>query len=115
MKAAMKKKWVKALRSGEFLQGSMALKEYDTASKQYSYCCLGVLRALYPEKVRKTRAYRPGSGSEGFAGSECLSETSCGIPFAIQDKLAQMNDGQALLNIQSNTFKQIAAWIERNL
>jgi hypothetical protein len=40
MKKSIMKKWVAALRSGEFEQGTEALERYG------KYCCLGVLSAL---------------------------------------------------------------------
>ena len=41
MKTAIKDKWVKALRSGEYAQGK---GHFVTAGKKYdSFCCLGVL------------------------------------------------------------------------
>lgn len=37
-----RKKWVAALRSGEFKQCKNALTHYQIGSDNYSYCCLGV-------------------------------------------------------------------------
>lgn len=41
MNEAVKKKWLEALRNGEFAQGRGRLRDGDT------YCCLGVLCELY--------------------------------------------------------------------
>lgn len=42
MKEEIKKKWLKALRSGEYIQGKSYLRKIDN-----TYCCLGVLCDLY--------------------------------------------------------------------
>ena len=48
------KKWVKALRSGNFKQGQGTLKHYDT-NAQARHCCLGVLCELYNDQMRKDK------------------------------------------------------------
>ena len=51
MDAAIKQKWVDALRSGEYKQGFCSLHDgWDD-----SYCCLGVLRELLSKPLRKHR------------------------------------------------------------
>lgn len=50
------KKWIKALRSGEYTQGSTCLKQiYRTKSgrktKKFQHCCLGVACELLPKKL----------------------------------------------------------------
>jgi len=45
MKKAMAQRWVNALRSGEYKQGSGKLRTNDGAGN-FSYCCLGVLREV---------------------------------------------------------------------
>lgn len=46
------KKWVKALRSGQFKQGIGTLKQFNSDG-QAQYCCLGVLCELYNEEMKK--------------------------------------------------------------
>lgn len=46
MKKTIKKKWLKALRSGEYQQGTGRLKRKESETCE-SYCCLGVLTDLY--------------------------------------------------------------------
>jgi hypothetical protein len=41
MRQALQKRWLEALRSGEYKQGRRVLRKLDT------YCCLGVLCNLY--------------------------------------------------------------------
>lgn len=45
MKKAVKKKWLEALRSGEYKQGKRTLRRIELDGG-YSYCCLGVLAEL---------------------------------------------------------------------
>lgn len=54
MKQNIMKKWVKALRSGKFKQGTDALKQYNSKG-QVKYCCLGVLCELYNEDMKKKK------------------------------------------------------------
>jgi hypothetical protein len=42
-------KWVAALRSGEYKQGTESLYYYDDDKNSESYCCLGVLQAIKPD------------------------------------------------------------------
>jgi hypothetical protein len=43
MKADVKAAWLAKLRSGEFAQGSSALRIWNAAKEVWGYCCLGVL------------------------------------------------------------------------
>lgn len=54
MKQNIMKKWVKALRSGKFKQGTGTLKQYNSKG-QVKYCCLGVLCELYNEDMKKKK------------------------------------------------------------
>jgi len=59
--------WVKALRSGEFEQGTARLASEDVTDGRARYCCLGVLCELaYRAGVVETRS-NPGHGREGTA------------------------------------------------
>ena len=48
------KKWVKALRSGKFKQGTGTLKQFNSKG-QAQHCCLGVLCELYNDAMRKSK------------------------------------------------------------
>lgn len=97
-----KNKWVKALRSGKYKQGHGELKTttaYDKILRdnvkleQPQFCCLGVARDL-----RLTIQAKDG-----------VEFVSCSfLPQEIQDTLAKMNDN-------GESFKTIAAYIEKNL
>lgn len=61
MDTAVKERWVRALRSGEYQQGTGQLRKED------KYCCLGVLTDLYDKRFRadgsgwRTDKWAPGS------------------------------------------------------
>ena len=48
------KKWVKALRSGKYKQGTGTLKQYDSKGNA-QHCCLGVLCELYNQEMKKSK------------------------------------------------------------
>jgi len=54
MKQNIMKKWIKALRSGKFKQGTGTLKQYNSKG-QAQHCCLGVLCELYNEEMKKSK------------------------------------------------------------
>jgi hypothetical protein len=99
MKAALKRKWVAALRSGKYAQGRHYLRNSAGA-----YCCLGVLC-----KINTGRA--PKKAAAVYYGA------SQGLITEIQEyRLANLNDGHESSKrvlIPPKTFKQIAAYIER--
>jgi len=51
MDPKVKEKWIKALRSGEYEQGTHALKTKE--GDKVTYCCLGVLCEIYREENGK--------------------------------------------------------------
>ena len=54
MKNNIMKKWVKALRSDKYKQGTGTLKQYNRKG-QAEHCCLGVLCELYNQEMRKNK------------------------------------------------------------
>lgn len=97
-----KERWVKALKSGRFLQGKHVLKNEDS-----KYCCLGVACSI----LTKDNFYYPkNSSSSPFVDRDGYDF----IPKALKDnkdlqvKLATYND-------KGKSFKWIAAYIERYL
>ena len=91
---ATKDKWVKALRSGKFEQGSGHLFEegdYDTSD---TYCCLGV--------ACKIGIAHPRKNGEELCTKWFLNDD-------IQKDLATKNDSG------NWSFKKIATWINKNL
>lgn len=103
----IKKRWLKALRSGEYTQGRRAL--YNP--KEASFCCLGVLQhvclggAVEYLVVDKNKRYRAVPTQEFYdyigagSGSLCSEEES---------ELIAMNDNRV-------PFSVIADYIEKNV
>ena len=111
MRKEVAEKWVKALRSGEFLQGKTQLRSEN------HYCCLGVLCELYRQET--------GNGEWTEKGFCSFGETLEGLPpMAVRDwaglcslsgtlslfgnpSLVTMNDSL------SKSFEQLADYIEK--
>ncbi len=92
MKARLKSKWLKALRSGKFKQTEGELHNHE------GYCCLGVLRAICTEpKLRK---------EPGDELIDLLQLPKIGLTEKQQTRLATMND-------YGQSFTKIAKWIEK--
>jgi hypothetical protein len=102
MDAELKAKWVKALRSGEYKQGTSHLKT------EGRYCCLGVLAEC--AGVAWDMKGNPMMNGESIRsyGSEHLTDGFAGLSDVIQARLANLNDEGA-------SFRVIADHIERNL
>ena len=62
MKKMIMKKWVKALRSGNYKQCKEDLCQVDDKGN-LSYCCLGVLTQLY---INERKRQKKGNNIEGF-------------------------------------------------
>ncbi len=105
MNAAIKKRWVKALRSGKYEQGTNMLRNDPLPGEKYQYCCLGVLYAMDGNK--------PSSWSNGGLGEK--KAKVCGISSAVQDALVDRNDGRGDFELKPWSFPKIATWIEKNL
>lgn len=110
MKPKIKEKWIAALRSGEYTQGRMVLRDSDN-----NFCCLGVLCNLHakanpgfaatqtsPHEYDGQLAY-PSHRVRKWAG---LSDECGGV-------LWKMNDGEQ--GYKTHTFEEIANHIEKNL
>lgn len=82
MTKAQKKKWIEALRSGEYKQGKQMLY------RNGRYCCLGVGCVVLRDKETSEiagRSYPSSLGLRGFDGLESpLSEINdSGVPFEV--------------------------------
>jgi hypothetical protein len=93
MKAALKRKWIAALRSGDYKQTCGEL--YNKSAQ--AHCCLGVL-------------YHCATGKNDLVRGTLAPITlkRVGLLSEHQDFLADKNDG-------GWGFKRIANWIEKNL
>jgi hypothetical protein len=94
MDAELKAKWVAALRSGTYTQGT---GELHTPSEK-SFCCLGVLCEVAQIE------YTPGWAA--------LPDDTL-LAFKIQNDLSDKNDGDGVSGPM--TFAEIADYIEANL
>lgn len=123
MEKALKEKWLKALRSGQYKQTIGALKR-QSENGDCRYCCLGVLCDVSGEgewvegecvedewiesPLREHLGYTFGDVTMTGALSPDFSKRH-GITLRTRDLLIKMND----LNCMS--FKKIADWIETNI
>lgn len=107
MDAKLKKRWVKALRSGRYKQGIGVLQD-----RQARNCCLGVLCRINREK--KKEGYFFSFLFDGLPYSTLPPENYCGLSTETMKTLAGMNDGICGV-APAKTFKEIADWIEKNL
>ena len=85
-----KKRWIKALRSGKYKQGTERLKP-----TQDTFCCLGVAKEI---GLCENSKHRP---------TQLVSPNF--LPTFIQKELAHFND------CEEWSFKQIANWINKHL
>lgn len=116
---AAKRKWVKALRSGEYKQGAGRLyqNDYDGVDK---YCCLGVaFNALdaWIEKVERSYlSLDVFNDLPQIGGMEAPSVLN--LRREMRGALANANDNTIPgdhIRIRAATFKELADWIEKNL
>jgi hypothetical protein len=111
MDRALKKKWIKALRSGDYEQGKSGflLREDDLGTY---YCCIGVLGHIQGCDLKKQRQYgRPmelntDTLPNGFNGNLSPRQRA---------DLAARNDGVWIYMHAQHSFEQIADHIEETL
>jgi len=120
MNSELKTKWLAALRSGEYEQGTGQLMTRDK-----KYCCLGVLAhvagdlKIADDKIEGGRGSADTQRGEGYltvAGelSDCCELPDeylekYGLSRTTADELINMNDGGRY------AFTTIADWVEGNL
>lgn len=104
MNKEIKQKWLEALRSGRYEQGTGRLR-----SNHGKYCCLGVLEdVVQPEGwLRTGGCWKNRDKCSGFISHATLYESN--IPPKVAYYLMSMNDDSG------KTFSEIADWIEANL
>ncbi len=110
MKTSIKKQWIKALRSDEYVQGKHRLA---TAAGDYDkFCCLGVLCDVLGQEFEKTP-----SGNLGIAINGYGLNTGR-LPFRLLQQVS-MSEGEQQdlihMNDRGASFKKIAKHIEANL
>jgi hypothetical protein len=118
MDAKLKRKWLKALRGGQYDQVEGRLCDEEGKA----FCCLGVLAneqgcvwkengddglaPIWPN-ARQSFAVMA-SGKREITGGLLMPRYAGGVPLAQQEKLAEMND-------EGKSFAEIADYIEREL
>ena len=109
MNETIKKRWLKALRSDEYVQGKGALCVTNSEDK---FCCLGVLCNVRAEGS-KTLYWKLHDSDELMFSGEYLLLSKSMLSWADlteeqQSCLANQNDG-------GDSFEKIANYIEENL
>lgn len=114
-----KHKWVDALRSGEYDQGTGQLR------KDGKFCCLGVLTDLCIKEGLVNDWDEPDPGGRPYSEYDVtpdkvraltgLSTANPSVPISVGDwiTLAELNDGDTVST--PRTFEEIANVIEENL
>lgn len=119
MPQAMKKKWVAALRSGNYKQGYGNLLTPDGA-----YCCLGVLQKEISGAVecyggtKKPKAMLSINWCETNNIQIDIHLGSLGLSVSNDPQiisLVNMNDRYLCDRRKGKTFTEIADWIEQNI
>ena len=112
----VKRKWVKALRSGEYIQTQNSLYDYNGTDKPGGYCCLAVLLAeMKPDafvEEAKTMWTRPSIEVRSTEAEGSIADDLAimwGLDQANQFTLVQLNDDDG------KDFNEIADFIEDNL
>lgn len=106
-----KKKWLEALRSGEYKQGKASLRSFkqDPDSKDFAYCCLGIACIVAGYKPKEIN----GVYVDGAKYPRVPSVLYNGSTGTVSYRLGVMNDGEE--GVKPKSFAQIANWIEKNL
>jgi len=101
MNQKIKKKWVDALRSGKYLQGTGFLLD------EGRYCCLGVLCDVVDTSKWWYGIYSTYEGHSGALPPFVMGEA--GLSGDVEHMLIQVNDEAKY------SFNEIADWIETHL
>lgn len=112
MNREIKKKWLEALRSGNYKQGSHRLRDGNT------FCCLGVLCDIIdPDGWRKFEGQYYHGESSGVLPKpicsicEIQEDPHVDVGGGMKYSLASVNDGVSIMGVV--TFKTIADLIEK--
>lgn len=115
MKPAVKKRWIKALRSGKYAQTQKYLAQQISPRKS-SYCCLGVLAN---EELEGDWILEEFFTVLGWKLSYGGQENSAVLPqVALQELGLSDNEAETLMSMNDHkgmNFYEIADWIEENL
>ncbi len=104
MDKELKAKWISALKSGNYKQGTGCLKK--TVLGENKYCCLGVLCDLINPEIWKDTEV-----NDRFSWNNRTDsiEGNVTLPSYIQSDLISLNDAKG------SSFEEIADYIDKNL
>lgn len=109
MNKTIKKRWLKALRSGDYEQGRSML-----CSEKNTFCCLGVLVDIefdgyWTTPLGGCRHWLIDGKSYGILPTKFRQQV--GITDTQELQLSRMNDN----TVKKSSFNKIADWIEKHL
>lgn len=110
----VKDAWVKALESGEYMQGQDQLGHRPSSRHKKRYCCLGVGCEVIPsmQKLSRWKDEDAGGRLELVIGDNHSDWTGfqkfAGLDLTAHGVLVELNDSGA-------SFQYIANWIKENL
>ena len=116
-----KEKWIKALKSGNYKQGSGSLKRYYE-NIEPRYCCLGVacsVAGVPEEYISGEWIDENNFDLDGFSKIPKVLQ-GCGAENELVGKLSGMND-DTIINSDTDEeehksdFEKIADWINKNI
>ena len=101
MNKELLKRWVAALRSGEYKQGTEVLCDYDEDGNAVGFCCLGVLQNIEP------------GIEQADNGEEMLDEVSLKKFLGVDEHDGFIQVKYAKLNDARMPFPEIADRLEK--
>lgn len=114
MKPAVKRAWIRALRSGKYRQGRGMLK-----TPKGNYCCLGVLCDLYRKQTGKGSWEQTDWGTQRFLDQEDMLPGAvsrwAGLRKQVDPMLGPHVTASSANDTKKWNFKRIAQAIQDNL
>lgn len=113
MNADLKKRWVEALRSGQYPQQTDGWLRTDDG-----FCCLGVLCDLSGAGEWEEERMQTKRGESGYPYKAGQTVGVVFLPLGLDKLVGLLYDGQhdlAEMNDTGKTFAEIADWIEANI
>lgn len=101
MNKELLKRWVAALRGGEYKQGTEYLCQYDEDGNAFAFCCLGVLQNIEPRI------------GDDVGGDELLDEDSLKKFLGINEQDGFFQKTYAGWNDEGMPFPEIADRLEK--
>jgi hypothetical protein len=111
MKSEIKERWLKALRSGEYKQGTDRLYSLDG-----SFCCLGVLADIFIREMGGKWKWEKDDHYVHYIFSGCYKDIYL-LPMEVREWAGKIENEKRLatLNDSGSTFEEIAKVIEKEL